>query len=158
MLFGRRRLVRRQRDGTYEIRLEDHERALLASLVPQMRELLADGSDPTLWRLQPNAYQDDPKAAAEYIEMVGDSLAERRARQLAVVEETLDAETVDAEQLEAWMGAVNDLRLVLGTRLDVDEDLDVSGLDPTSEDAVLYAAYGYLGWLMEHLVAAVSED
>ena len=57
--------------------------------------------------------------------------------------------------LLALMGAVNDLRLVLGTRLDVSEETDLA-VDPTNPDAGAYALYGYLGFLLETCVDAIS--
>ena len=54
------------------------------------------------------------------------------------------------------MEAINSLRLVLGTRLEVGEDLPM--LDIDDPDAPAYAVYEYLGWLMEQAVRAMSED
>ena len=162
-MLGRNALVRRTRKGDFEIRIGSSERELLHSLVAQLRELLSAGSgggtaqtavDPSLTRLFPTAYPDDATLDADYQSLVRDDLLERRLAALDVVEETLDAERVSEEQLLAWMGAVNDLRLVLGTRLDVSEDMDE--IDPADPDAPTLAVYGYLGWLLEHIVAALA--
>ncbi len=55
------------------------------------------------------------------------------------------------------MGALNDLRLVLGTRLGVTED-DPSGLpgaaDPDRDTRIVFA---YAGWLLEQFVDALAE-
>jgi hypothetical protein len=53
------------------------------------------------------------------------------------------------------MGAVNDLRLVLGTRLDVSEEM-LGTLDPSSPDADAMAVYQYLSFLLESIVEALS--
>jgi hypothetical protein len=74
---------------------------------------------------------------------------------LDVVESTVDADEVDDEQLGAWLGALNDLRLVLGTRLDVDEELP--DLDRDDPQAPAYAVYEYLGWLLSQVVDSLSE-
>ena len=157
-------LVRRRRDGAYDVRLRGWESDLLSSLVPQLRELLTAGSgggadaaavDPSLKRLFPTAYADDAELDAEYQSLVRDDLLEGRLAALDKVEETLDADVITEEQLLAWMGAVNDLRLVLGTRLDVSEEMDE--MDPDDPDAPLFAAYGYLGWLLENIVAALAD-
>jgi len=155
-----RRPIRRTRKGDFEIRLSQAERALLASLVPQLRDALeahAGGTaDPTLRRLFPTAYPSDGEREAEYRAMVGDDLLERRRAALDTVEATVSATRLDEESLLAWMGAVNDLRLVLGTRLDVSEDSDLVP-DPDDPDAPLLAVYGYLAFLLESMVAALSE-
>ena len=49
----------------------------------------------------------------------------------------------------------NDLRLVLGTRLDVSED-DDPWVDPDDPDAGALIAYGYLGELLEASVRALT--
>jgi hypothetical protein len=62
--------------------------------------------------------------------------------------------------MAAWMGAVNDLRLVLGTRLGITEDdefnFDEEGGD--NPESVARSAYWYLGWLLEHLVEASASE
>ena len=46
------------------------------------------------------------------------------------------------------MGAVNDIRLVIGTKLDVSEDpsFEITDDDP---DVQAYAIYTYCSWLLE---------
>ena len=156
MRFGRR--VRRSRRGGYEIRLPDEERALLRNVAPQLRQLLdGDLGDPGLRRLFPTAYADDPERDREYQQLVRDELAERRRTAVDTLLATVDADQLSEEELLAWMGAVNDLRLVLGTRLDVSED-EGPLLDEDDPDAPLAALYGYLGFLLENIVDALAES
>jgi len=71
-----------------------------------------------------------------------------------------EATALDQEQLAAWLGAVNDIRLVLGTRLEVSED-DEFDIDEEVEDtpeSVARSAYWYLGWLLEHLVEVSASE
>ncbi|MBK9180017.1 MAG: DUF2017 family protein [Acidimicrobiales bacterium] len=152
--FPRRR-IRRTRQGEFEIRLPESERRVLASLVPQLRELLVMGGDPSLRRLYPTAYPDDAERDAEYQRLMGDELLRRRLDALDVLEETLGADRLDEQQLVVCMGAINDLRLVLGTRLDVSEGTELA-LDPDDPDGPLLAVYVYLGWLLEQVVAALD--
>ena len=51
-----------------------------------------------------------------------------RERSLDVMASTIDDNRLDEEQVLAWLGAINDLRLVLGTRLEVTEELYDTGL------------------------------
>lgn len=146
----------RAADGTYRLRLSGDERAVLGNLVGQLRELLSAGQDPTLRRLFPPAYADDEAKDAEYRAMVGDDLLARRLWAVEVVESTLGEKRLTEEQVTAWMGAVNDLRLVLGTRLDVDES--VEHIDPSDPDAPLMAAYAWLGWLLSDVVDALARS
>ena len=154
-LFSRRR-VRRSSDGAYEVHLPDAERALVADLVEQLRELLtADTDDPSLRRLFPTAYNQDVERDREYQQLVRDELLERRLAALDTVGSTIDAGRVDEQQLTGWLTALNDLRLVLGTRLDVSEDaVEVDADDP---DALAHAVYGYLGFLVSEVVDALAD-
>jgi hypothetical protein len=154
-IFGRR--VRRTRKGDFEVKLPNEERTLLAALVPQLRAALADqDADPTLRRLFPTAYPDDPERDAGYQAMVHDDLRDRHLASLDTLEATVQATRLDEEELLGWMGAVNDIRLVLGTRLDVSEETDLLA-EPDDPDAPLLAVYGYLGWLLESIVEALAE-
>ena len=158
-MFGRP--VRRTRAGDFEVRIPEIERRLLASLVPELRAALdADAGegadDPSLRRLFPAAYPDDEERDAEYRSMVHDDLLARRHAALDTMEATIDASRLDEEALLAWMGAVNDLRLVLGTRLDVSEETDLAP-DPDDPNGPALAVYSYLGYLLESMVEALSE-
>jgi hypothetical protein len=155
MRFGRR--IRRTRQGDFELRLPEDERALLRNVAPQLRELLdGDLADPSLRRLFPTAYADDAERDREYHQLVRDELAERRRASVDVLLATVDETRVDEEQLLAWMGAVNDLRLVLGTRLDVSEETDPMP-HPDDPEAPLLVLYGYLGYLLESIVEALAK-
>jgi hypothetical protein len=154
MVLDRRR-VKRTRSGTFQLRLPPEERDLLRGLPDQLRELLLS-DDPSTRRLFPPAYVDDPEREEEYRRLMADDLLRRRQGALDIVEETIDADHLDEEQLTAWMGAINDLRLVLGTRLDVSEDMDIDSLADDDPLTPAFALYGYLGWLQEQIVAALA--
>jgi hypothetical protein len=124
-------------------------------------------SDPVLERLFPRAYLDptEEEAEAEWQRLAHGDLVDGRRRVLAVVEGTLAGATVrkgrfeltlSEEQAEAWLAVINDARLALGTRLDVTEDLDLSGLDPDDPDTAPFAVYWWLGMLEERLIEALS--
>ncbi len=148
--------LERTRRGDYRLRLSREEREVLRALPSQLRELLGT-EDPSLRRLYPPAYEHDPEHQAEYERLVREELSRERIRNLEVMERTVDASRLSEEQVAAWLGALNDLRLVLGTRLDVSEDFseeDVSATDPRGPALTLY---GYLGWLEAQVVDALAE-
>jgi hypothetical protein len=152
------RRIERVGDGSYALRLPEEERALLRILPAELRSLLeADPDDPGLRRLFPPAYDDEQDEAA-YRELMGNELLDGRRRALEVLAETAEAERLTGEQAQAWLTALNDLRLVLGTRLGVsDESLlqDLAENDPRAPELALYA---YLSWLQEQLVEALSSE
>lgn len=89
---------------------------------------------------------------------MGDELLERRRRALEVLEATAERDRLGAAEAQAWLTAVNDLRLVLGTRLDVSEEMLLEEIDPRDPRAHEFALYAYLSWLQEQIVAAVAAD
>src|SRR4029077_11178283 len=124
--------------------------------VGQLREvLLLTTDDPVVRRLFPTAYHDDSDKDQEYQQPVRAELLERRLSALATLEETAAATTLTEAELAAWLTAVNDLRLVIGTRLDVSED--DGWIDEDDPDAPAYAVYGYLGLLLSDVVDALHD-
>ena len=153
-----KRRIERTGDGSYAVRLPEEERELLRFLPAELRSLLkAEPDNPGLRRLFPPAYDDEQDEAA-FQELMGNELLDGRRRALDVLAETAKAERLTAEEAQVWLTALNDLRLVLGTRLDVsDESLleDLAEDDPRAPELALYA---YLSWLQEQLVEALSSE
>lgn len=147
--------IERTRDGTYRLRLNQPERVLMRMLHAELASLLEDPDEPDLQRLFPPAH-DDPERDAEYRGLVRDQLVEGRARALETLEQTLDRETLTPDEADAWLRVLNDLRLILGTRLDVTEETMLTELDPNDPNAHQFAVYAYLSWLQESLVAALA--
>ncbi len=154
-LFQRR--IKRLGPDRYRIQLPGPEQELLRSLLPQLRELLTT-DDPSLTRLFPTAYADDPERDAGYQALVRDELLEKRFASLDALERTIDGGEVDDETLSAWMRGLNDLRLVLGTRLDVSEDDEPMDVDAGDPEAAAWSIYHYLGGLLSLVVDALTTD
>jgi hypothetical protein len=127
---------------------------VLRSLPEQLREILTS-DDPVLGRLFPPAYPEDAGLQAEYAGLVRDDLLEQRLEAALVMEQTIDAERLTEEQIQAWLGALNDLRLILGSRLGAADD-DLPEIEEDDPMAPAYALYYYLGWLEEQVVEALS--
>jgi hypothetical protein len=147
------------RDGGVDIRLERELRELLGSLARQLRELIDDPTaqdSPGLARLFPPASMDDPMEALGFEQLMGEALRDGKREAAAVVIATAGNEHLDAEQTLAWMRCLNDIRLVLGTRLEVEEDTDMEELfrDPLTEQAAIM--YTALSELVEMLALAAD--
>jgi hypothetical protein len=151
-------LSRRQfqrRGDEVRVRLDVHERLLLSDLLDDLERLLDDPDDPELRRLFPPAYSDRVDDE-QYRSLVQGQLVSGRSKALATVRETLAGEILDLEQANQWLRALNDMRLVLGTRWDVTEQLDYGKLDLNEPRGRELAVYGYLSWLQEQLVEALQ--
>jgi hypothetical protein len=144
-------VLERTSDGGILLRLTREERTLLTGLAGELRSLL-DGipGDPSLRRLFPPAYEDEQDERA-YRDLTGGALLDGRREALELLAATAQKDRLSGEEADAWLRALNDLRLVLGTRLDVQEGTLLD--DPRTPEL---AIYGYLSWLQEQLVAALS--
>jgi Domain of unknown function (DUF2017) len=96
---------------------------VLRALPTQLRDAIAaDPKDDAFKRLFPPAYVNDPEAEQEYRHLVGPELDEQRTLALDTLAKTAGATELTEEEMEAWLRALNDIRLWLGTLLDVTED------------------------------------
>ena len=159
MLFRYR--FRQRRDGMVEVRISDDERRLIGDLMEQLRELLLSTSpvghlDPSLRRLYPAAYVEEVDYELEYQQSKRDHLLERRLSHLDVVDATLSNVELDSDSVTAWITTINDLRLVLGTQLDVSEDDAPGNFDPEDARQRHQAIYHYLSHLLGELVDAAG--
>ena len=155
MLLPRPR-IRRGRGGEIRLRLPEEEQDLLLMLCEELRDRVGeDRTHPDLRRLFPPAYAEDEDAEDAYRRLVGSQLDDGRTGALAMVESTVGQPTLTNDEAESWLRVLNDLRLVLGTRLEVTEDMDWN-LHPRDPNATELAVYGYLSWLQEQLVEALS--
>lgn len=146
-------------EGDFRLRLSDGERELLRTLPGELRALLdSERDDPGLRRLFPPAYERDEEGEDEYRRLMADELLEGRRAALWLVEETAGRDRLTAAELDGWLRALNDLRLVLGTRLDVTEEMYDAELDPAHPQAYELSVYAYLSWLQEQLVAAAAGE
>lgn len=181
----RRPVVRRGRAGGYEVRLSRVERDLLArlpeALVAALEDLELSRSDdglgfarggagappsggggprgtvpPALRRLFPPAYPADDAAEAAFARSTRGELLGHHLETLETLRSSVHQATLDREQLEAWLAALNDLRLVLGTVLEVTEDAE----PPPPEDprSGQWSLYAYLTYLTGELVDVLATE
>ncbi|MEV4946099.1 DUF2017 domain-containing protein [Streptomyces sp. NPDC053755] len=126
-------------------------------------------SDPALKRLFPDAYGDEDEelraAAADFRRFTEKDLRSRKRADALCVVRSLDALAptgeggavlkLTADESRAWLGALNDLRLTIGTRLEVtdeDESGDLYRLPDSDPRKPMVMAYLWLGALQETLV------
>ncbi|MCA1833819.1 MAG: DUF2017 family protein [Actinomycetota bacterium] len=152
----------RARNGRIELRLAPQETDVIRPLFSQMLDVLgADEQPDDLRRLFPPAYPDDDAAQQEFIHFTRDELLAAKKQALKTADATLErgrwkrgylAVALNDEEQHAWLGALNDLRLFLGTRIGVTEDMFD---DPADAEDPAGRLYLFLGWLQQHLVDAL---
>lgn len=152
-LFRRQRLFSPTGDGRFRVNLAPETRQTIVDLAEQLDEIQTTDR-PETTRLFPTAYPDDPEKDAGYQVFARDELIGKRRMAVEIIRQTAEAEILTEDELASWMGVLNDLRLVLGTILDVSEDDD--RIDPTAPDAQGHLLYGFLGELVHYIVEALT--
>ena len=154
----------RFRHGDVVARLDPAEAGIDGLLLDQLEQLLAADADdvagdPVMDRLLPEGHRGDPELAADYRELTESSLRSGKTDDLAVVRATLPdgggEVRLDREQAAAWLRSSNDLRLALGTRLDITEDTEPPEEIADEQDQQL-AVYYWLTALQGSLVDALA--
>jgi hypothetical protein len=160
-----------RRNGDHLVaRFAPDEVNVLRRVAAEVVALLTDGfdrDDPVVGRLFPDAYPDLPDASEEYRRFTEGELKTAKIDQAGAILAALPSSgggevTLDAESAEAWLRALNDVRLALGVRLEIadetslESELDEAVLhDPTSSRVFQLSVYAYLGYLQESLLEAM---
>ena len=125
---------------------------------------VATPSDPAMARLFPDAYRDDAEASADFRRYTESDLRrekmERAQRVHACVESDADGDvsvSLDDSEVPDWLGFLNDVRLILGTRLEITEDWQENGIDESAPNAQLFYLYDWLTYLQETLVQSLLD-
>jgi hypothetical protein len=177
---------KRHGDHSYIAHFADSEKEVLLNLCEQIIELLAERvdhghedplaamvgitshdsppEDEVLHRLLPNAYADavDASEFRRYTESTLRTKKQAHAISMRIHLKSADDGIVDLDHdnANAWLGAINDIRLALGVRLKVEngsqEHLEI--LAPDDPLRGVYSVYTWLGWLQESLLSALIDD
>ncbi len=158
----------RQIDEMLRARSEEAPRDELAELTGIRTGPSESPDDPVLGRLLPEFHRLDPDnptreeldSAAALRSLHEPEVLDAKIGVAAVVLETLPPDggevRLDEEQADAWLSALNDVRLALGTALDVTDDMpdELPEDDPRSPHL---SVYHWLTWVQESLVQALTE-
>jgi len=149
--------IRPTLDGHYEVLLDPQVRAVLRAAAEQVGDLVTSETELTR-RVYPPAYVsiDQTQAENDYQKLVHGALERRHQGCLSTLAATATSVTLDREELGQWLSAVETIRLVLGTRLDVSEDMD----PPEDDDPSLpeFVLYDLLGLLQETIVDLFARE
>lgn len=161
--------ISRTPGGGVRIRLRPREAAVLQELPAQLEAALRAEGDPAVnARLFPNAYTDPGEQDAErdYQDLTREDLLSDRLAGISSVRQSLQrgqasgrswSLELDAEESQAWLILLNDVRLILGVRLEITEEMDrAHALSPSDPRAPAFALYDYLTWLQSALLDALA--
>src|ERR1051325_2229603 len=145
---------------------------VLRKVAGEVVALLTDSfehGDPVVDRLFPDIYPDSPDDSAEFRQYTEGDLKTAKIDQAGAILASLPDDGpgevhLDVETAEAWLRGINDVRLAMGTRLDVRADTDLGDElddavlhDPASSRVFQLSVYAYLGYLQESLLNSLAE-
>jgi hypothetical protein len=144
---------------------------VLRVLLAEFAALLSndpDPDDPAVERLFPDVYPEDPVQEAEFRRFTEEDLRSGKLNQARIMLTDLveggGTVFLGEEKADVWLRALTDLRLVLGTRLGVDDDTDIEaeidavvGRNPTSPLLASLTVYSFLGEMQQSLVDALMD-
>jgi hypothetical protein len=145
---------------------------VLRKVAGEVVALLTDGmdhGDPVVTRLFPDIYPDRPEDSREFRQYTEGDLKTGKIDQAGAILAALPDEgegevRLDDEAADAWLRAINDARLAMGTRLDITAETDLSEeldeailIDPGSSRVFQLSVYAYLGYLQESLLNSIPE-
>lgn len=150
-------------DNGIELSLDEQEAGILRELAKEMRLLLeADipPNDDVLQRLFPRAYEDEEQQRS-YEELIGGELHAAKREALRTVTDALGAAGPSQAELsesdaDEWLRFLNDVRLAIGTRLEVDEEKMEKGFDPNDPQGPALSVLHWLGWLQGSMLEELN--
>jgi hypothetical protein len=153
------RLVTKSGSG-FTLHIGKDERALVSRLLEELRAMQSDpaAAEATV-RLFPVVHPNDAGEEEEWQRLMRDELVQSRTEGIDTVVQVLARPgrkvTVDSDEMLAFVRAVNSVRLVLGTILEVTEDDDLDA-PPELVESPEYQLYGYLSYVLDACVRAMS--
>jgi hypothetical protein len=150
----------RRGDAGFDVALDDELRGALEHLADEFHDLLiaeTPSSDPSLQRLFPPAHPDDMLENLDFERVAGAGLLGEKLAAHETLRRTARADRLTENEILAWMTAINDMRLVIGTRIDVQEESDPGDFADDPDRGGSFQLYVYLTWLLEAIVEALGE-
>jgi hypothetical protein len=171
-------------EGGWRVWILATEMGDLLRLPARLREVLEkpDFTSKVVERLFPRAFPDDPQAEADYQGLLRDDLFRQKLENVAAFEKCLvsrkefklppaviaqlelgeeDARLVQLElaeeDLSRWLGTFHDLRLLIGTKLDLTDESWEQEIDPRDPDAPELQLLHRLAYFEEMIIQALRE-
>ena len=157
-MVGNPKIVTRAGDG-FVLHIGADERRVVAGLLGELRAMQTDpDAADAVTRLFPVVHPTDPAAEEEWQRLMRDELITSRSAAIDTVVGILQRPgrkvPISADEMQMFVQAVNSIRLVLGTVLEVSEDEDE--VPPELLESPEYGLYGYLSFVLDASVRVLS--
>lgn len=136
--------VRRIEGDRFAIDLDHRVRQVLLDLKEMAVAHLAVES-PATTRIFPVTYQNSPEMELDFQKLTRAPLTDHHQACLDTFANTLFLDELSLDEILAWLGALNNIRFILGSALEIDQDREAPEKDdPNYEGFVVYDLLTYL--------------
>ncbi|HVF52324.1 MAG TPA: DUF2017 family protein [Actinomycetota bacterium] len=143
---------------------EGYEAQLLDDLTGELKRLLSADLpklEPVTARLFPDAYEtlEDERA---FRDLVGNDLRSAKLEAVETVRDHLSdgdqTRALSEANIDAWLRVLTDIRLAIGTRLDVTDETMEQDPDPDDPDGPALSVLHWLGWVQGMMLDALNNQ
>ena len=144
-----RMIITPLKNGAFKVETPDWQIQIFRGLAEELKTVLPDGNNSLTTRLFPVAYQSDKAANDEYQQLTHEDLLQSHLASLKLIEKISTHNEVSEHTLIEIMQGINILRLVVGTRLKIDDE------EPQNSPQVSEDHPDHNLWLIFHLLGEV---
>ena len=152
-------MITHLKNGTFKVETPDWQIQIFRELAQELETVLSDRNSYLITRLFPVAYQSDTAANAEYEQLTHEELLQSHLASLKLIKEISNNAEVSEGTLIEIMQGINILRLVLGTRLKIDDENSESStvISEDHPDHNLWLVFHLLGQTLSTIVDSIND-
>lgn len=140
------------------VSLDSAQRGLLEQMGLHVRRLLTEGDESGETRsLFPPAYGEDWARQVEFDRLMKDDLSRSHVSALDALLYMVETDRVSADQLENFMRAINQIRLVMAKWLDVSNETTDEDFPTTDPKHDTWRIYRYFAYMQSEALDALTE-
>ena len=153
-----RMIITPLKNGTFKVETPDWQIQIFRGLAKELKTVLSGGNSPLTTRLFPVAYQSDEAANEEYIKLTHEDLLQSHLTSLKLIEDISTDKEASEDTLIKIMQGINILRLVVGTRLKIDDEEPENSPQANKDhpDHNLWLIFHLLGEILSIIVNSIN--
>ena len=153
-----RMIITPLKNGAFKVETPDWQIQIFRGLAKELKTVLSGGNSSLTTRLFPVAYQSDEAANEEYIKLTHEDLLQSHLTSLKLIEDIATDEEASEDTLIKIMQGINILRLVVGTRLKIDDEEPENSPQANKDhpDHNLWLIFHLLGEILSIIVNSIN--
>ena len=146
------------KNGAFKVETPDWQIQIFRGLAKELKTVLSGGNSSLTTRLFPVAYQSDEAANEEYIKLTHEDLLQSHLTSLKLIEDISTDKEASEDTLIKIMQGINILRLVVGTRLKIDDEEPENSPQANKDhpDHNLWLIFHLLGEILSIIVNSIN--